>query len=407
MTIIVDTCSLQSENSPVIFETPKLRSFSPPMSPTYTIRESEDSCYDNASTFITPRGVIGQALPMTPPNPMTTAGMFNVHSRKPSIGKLKNRARKSEEEKRNTSVSMFTGMSPKQSNVQTPKSPEKEKEEQPAPKKKAEDRKKKEQDRNSGAHENKARSKHFKSTVSRFARALIRVLSAGAIQSSKEGKNPEKPKRGTSEKPRRTITMEAIENNPGKIQPNARIYRMPAEPRTASISRRRGIPPPPPVVTPPTLPSVQTRRGFDKIAIIPPELSFINAEPRRSKSLSHLKLTSTIISAKTTSSTIPSPVGSIKRLRRSKSFTPIRNSNKLSVISPPIPPRRPSLELGTNAQYKSLSMDKAAIQEIFSDMDAATLGPGTRSRSGTGDTSSTDVSLSPTLVSFDVNHAFP
>lgn len=397
MTVIVDTCSLQAENSPVIFETPKLRSLSPPVSPAFTIRESEDSCYDSASTFIAPRGVIGQAVPMMPPpHPMTTAGMFNVHNRKPSMGRLKNWAQKNEEEKRNTSVSMFTGMNSKQPNAQISKPLQKEKEEQFTLRKSVE---RKEQEHGAGTLGDKQKSKHFKSTISRFARALLRVLSAGTIQSSsKEGKkDSEKPKRGKSEKPRRTITMEAIENNPGKPQSNFRIHRLPSESRGVSISRRRGIPSLPPVV-PPAIPSTQTHHEVSKVSMIPSELAFINAEPRRSKSLSYLRPT------KAASSTTPSPAGSIKRRPRSRSFTSI--NNKLSVISPPIPPRRSSLELGTNAQYKCLSMDKAAIQEVFNDMDGATLGSGTRSRSGTGDTASTSVSLSPTLVSIDVSHTF-
>lgn len=402
MTIIVDTYSLQAENSPILFEAPVCRTFSPPMSPTYTIRESEDSCYETASTFITPRGgIIGQAVPMKPPNPMTTAGIFNVQHRKPSMGRLRNWSQqKGEEERRNNSASMFTGMSSRQQNAQASRAYEKEREreDESMASKRAKEWEKQQQQRNPGALDNKQKSKNFKSTVTRFAKAVLCVLSAGTIQpSSKEGsKVSEKPKR-VPEKPRRTITMEAIENNPAKAQPNVRIHRIPAERRGSSIPRRRGIPPLSPVVTP-ALPTAPNSISLDKTLTIPSARAPV---PRRSKSLSHLKLPTTLTGD--TLSSAPSPPSSTKSRSRSKSFCTTRRSSKISVISPPIPPRRPSLDLGINAQYKCLSMDKAAIQEMFNDLDGATLGSGTRSRSGTGDTSSTAVPASPSFVALDVS----
>jgi hypothetical protein len=394
MTIIVDTCSLLADNSPVISEASKSRSFPPPASPAYTVRESEDSCYDNVgSTFITPRGVIGQAVPMMPPNTTATAGIFNVHNRNPSMGRLKHRAHENEE-RGSASVGMFTGMWSKQPNTQISDSSQRRKEEQSTFDKGIE---KSEQEHGAGTLGNKQKSKHLRTTVSRFARALLRILSVGTIQiSSKGNKDSEKPKRGVLEKTRRTITMETIENNPAKNQSNFH-HRIPSKHQKVSISSRRGIPSLPPVVPP----LVRTNHEIEHIVAIPSEPTIIKTEPRRSRSLPHLKLPSIIAFPKATlSSSAPSPAGSIKRRPRSKSFTFIRNSSKLSVISPPIPPR-PSLELGTNAQYKILSMDKATIQEMLNDMDGVTLGSKTRSRRGTVDTVSTPISLSPTLVSVD------
>lgn len=408
MTIIVDTCSLQAENSPAVFQTPKLRSFSPPMSPTYTIRESEDSCYDSASTYITPRGMARKALPMPPPT-MKTADRGLL------TGRLEIRTQSGKEEENKVSLGdMSTGVSPE-------RPWEREREKQSIADKRAEDWEKKEQKRSPDPINNKPKSKHLRSAVSRFTRAVIYVLSAGTIQSSsKEGnKRPEKQNREVpvAETPRRTITMEAIENNNSRA--DVYIHRTLSARRKVPISGRRGISPLPPVALPAILP-VRNRHDFDKVTIIPPELAFISAESQRSKSLSHVRFPSPVAlevnllsapspvvptkrgSRSQSFSSAPSPVVPTKRGSRSQSFSSARNSRKLSVGSSP---RRPSLEVGMNIQYQSLNADKIAFQEVFDDLDGATLAMGTRSRSGTGNTAFTNVSFSPTLISLDVRHA--
>lgn len=409
MTIIVDTCSLQAENSPAVFQTPKLRSFSPPMSPTYTIRESEDSCYDSASTYITPRGMTRKALPIPPPTIKTAdRGLLT--------GRLEIRTQNREEDKQVGLGNMSTSVSPG-------RPWEREREKQSIADKRAEDWEKKEQKRSPNPINNKTKSKHLRSAVSRFTRAVIFVLSAGTIQPSpKEGnKRPEKPTREVpvAETPRRTITMEAIENNSSRA--DVYIHRTLSARRKVSISGRRGISPLPPVALPAILP-IRNRHDFDKVMIIPPELAFIRpeSESQRSKSLSHVRFPSPVAlevnllsapspvvptkrgSRSQSFSSAPSPVVSTRRGSRSQSFSSARNSRKLSVGSPP---RRPSLEVGMNIQYQSLNADGIALQEVFDDMDGATLAMGTRSRSGTGNTAFTSVSFSPTLVSLDVRHA--
>ncbi|KAH0604249.1 uncharacterized protein H6S33_006626 [Morchella sextelata] len=354
MTIIVDTCSLQAENSPVTFKfepLPAFRHSSPPASPAFTSRMSEDSClYDSASTYMGQLGVIiGQAVPMPP----TPVGTPNVHGRRTSRDMIKEWSKKvDEEEKRDASVEMFSGLSSGHSSKPS------EKEQTTSTEKPVQ-------------QENAPKPKSFKSSISRFARAVLCVLTYS--KDSPHSKSSDKRKRAPtpSDKPRRTITMDAIEKQPPKSQFNTRVYHIPSERRTASISRRRGIPSLAPVATP-AITTTPTRN---------------RAEVRRSKSLSHLKLPSFSSTRATTSSPLPTPTPSIKFRPRSRSFTSTRNSSKLSIISPPIPPRRPSLELGTNAQYKSLALDKAQITEMFKELDGETLAG--RSRSGTGDTSST------------------
>lgn len=383
MTIIVDTCSLQAENSPAIFHSPKPRSFSPPLSPTYTIRESEDSCDDNGRTYITPRGMVRKAVPAPAPMPMPMPPKpVAIADRGLLMGRLENRTQEVEEEERKkNSVDMFTGVSPEGSWGR-------ERERQSTADKREKDSEKKGKKRNVDAR-NRQKSKYLKS-ISRFARAVLYVLSAGTIQpsSKEEDKRPEKPKR-VIEKPRRTITMEAIENN---SRSNILTPRTLSERRTVPISGRRGISPLPHVV----LPAIHLPRNhhdFNQIAMIPPELAFIRAEPRRSKSLSHVRFPSPIATS------APSPVVPTRRGLRSKSLSSARNNSILSVISPL---SRPSLDLGTNAEYKGLRTNKTAIQEVFSDMDGDTLGA--RSRSGTGDTAFTNVSSTPTLCSLDVRY---
>lgn len=392
MTIIVDTCSLQAENSPAIFQTPKLRSYSPPMSPTYTIRESEDSCYDDAGAYITPRGMAKKALPV-PPRAVVSADRG---------GRLEARTQNDEEEEREiNSGDIFTGTNPGGFW-------EREREKQLAADKRMDEWEKK-----SGA--DRSKSRHLKSTISRFARAILYVLSAGTIQppSKEVNKRSEKPKRGTPGTPQRTITMEAIRSNNSRA--NVPVSRALSVRRTVPISGRRGISPLPPVVLP-AISLARNRHDLDETAMIPPELAFISTESRHSRSLPHVKFPSPIAteafllsapspvistergSRSQSFSSAPSPVIPTKRGSRSQSFSSPRNSRKLSIGSP----RRPSLDSGSNAQYQSLNTGGTAIREVFDDLDGVTLG--TRSRSGTGNTAFTNVSFTPTLVSLDVRH---
>lgn len=387
MTIIVDTCSLQAENSPAMFPTPNLHSFSPPMSPTYTIRESEDSCYDNASTYITPRGMARKPLPI-PPSTTDHGG----------------RTRDSEEERREiNSGDIFADANPE-------RSWEREREKQLAADKRIECERKCGTDR--------SKSKHLKSAISRFARTILYVLSAGTIQPppKESNKRPEKAKRRTPETPRRTIIMEAIGNNNSRA--SLPVHRALSVRRTVPISGRRGISPLPPVVLP-AISLARDHNNTNQPAIIPPELAFVDAGSQHSKSLPHIKFPSPIateafllsapspiIPTKRNSrsqsfSSAPSPVVPTNRGSRSQSFSSTRNGRKLSIGSP----RRSSLEPGTNVQYQSLGTDGTAVQEVFDDLDGATLG--TRSRSGTGNTAFTNVSFSSTLISLDVCHTEP
>lgn len=264
----------------------------------------------------------------------------------------------------------------------------------------------------------RSKSKHLKSTISRCARAILYILSAGTIQPPPKevNKRPEKAKRRTPETPRRTIIMEAIGNNNSRVALPA--HRAFSVRRTVPISRRRGISPLPPVVLP-AISLVRNHQNPDQTTMIPPELAFISAEPQRSKSLSHIKFPSPIAteafllsapspvvptkrgSRSQSFSSAPSPVVPTNRGSRSQSFSSTRNGRKLSIGSP----RRPSLEPGMNAQYQSLGTSGTAIQEVFDDLDGATLG--TRSRSGTGNTAFTSVSFSSTLISLDVRHTEP
>lgn len=363
MTIIVDTGSLQAEDSPVTFEfeqpPPAFRSDSPPASPAFTnTRISEDSCaYDSASTYMGQMGAtIGQAVPMPP----TPVGTPNIYARRTSRDMIKEWSEKvDEEEKKGTSVEMFAGP-----DLEHPSKPSEK--EQPTS---AEE---------PITQESTSKSRSFKSSVSRFARAVLCVLTYS--KDSPNSKSSDKRKRAPtpSDKPRRTTTgTNSTGKQPPKTQFTTRVYHIPSERRAASISRRRGIPSLTPVSTPPVTTGTRNR-----------------ADVRRSKSLSHLKLPSFSSTRATTSSPLPTPTPSIKFRPRSKSFTSTRNSSKLSVVAPPVPPRRPSLELGTNAQYKSLTLDKATITEMFKELDGETLAG--RSRSGTGATSSTLAVSTPT-----------
>lgn len=337
-----------------------------------------------------------KALPMPPATAKTADRGIT--------GRLDIRTRNGEEGKKITFSDMSTGVS-----QEVPWEWEREK--QSTANKRAEGWEKREQKRNADAINNKSKSKHLKSSISRFARAILYVLSAGTIQSSSKevNKRPEKPnsKRAVpaAETPRRTIIMEAIENNNSRT--DIFIHQTLPTRRTAPISGRRGISPLPPVVLPAVLPT-RNRHDFDKVMIIPPELAFINAESRRSKSLSHVRFPSPVAREATISSapspvvpthrgsrsqsfsSAPSPVVPTKHRSRSQSFS-ARNSRKFSVA---LLPRRPSL-----------GADEATTQDIFDDLDGATLAMGTRSRSGTGNTAFTSVSFSPTLISLDVRNA--
>lgn len=364
------------------------------MSPTYTIRESEDSCYDSASTCITPRGMTRKALPMPPATAKTADRGIT--------GRLEVRTRDGGEGKKITFDDMSTCVG-----QEVPWEWEREK--QSTANKRAECWEKREQKRNADAINNKSKSKHLKSSISRFARAILYVLSAGTIQSSSKevNKRPEKPnpKRAvpTAETPRRTIIMEAIENNNSRT--DMFVHRTLSTCRTVPISGRRGISPLPPVVLPAVLPT-RNRHDFGKVMIIPPELAFINAESRRSKSLSHVRFPSPV-ALEATMSSAPSPVVPTRRGSCSQSFS--------SALSPVVPTKRRSrsqsfstrnsrkLSVGLLPRRPSLGADEATTQDIFDDLDGTTVG--TRSRSGTGNTAFTSVSLSPTLISLDVCNA--
>lgn len=318
-------------------------------------------------------------------------------------GRPETRTRDSEEERREiNSGDVFAGANPE-------RSWEREREKQLAADKRIEGERKSGTDR--------SKSKHLKSTISRFARAILYVLSAGTIQPPPKevNKRPEKAKRGTSGTPRRTIIMEAIGNNNSRAA--LPVRRALSVRRTVPISGRRGISPLPPVVLP-TISLARNHHNPDQTAMIPPELAFISAGSQHSMSLSHIKFPSPIateaflLSAPSpiiptkrnlrsqSFSSAPSPVVPTNRGSRSQSFSSTRNGRKLSIGSP----RRPSLEPGTNV-HQSLITGGTAIQEVFDDLDGATLG--TRSRSGTGNTAFTNVSFSSTLFSLDVRHTEP
>ncbi|KAL7274756.1 hypothetical protein RUND412_002328 [Rhizina undulata] len=456
MTIIVDTCSFQAENSPVIFETPPLPASQSPMNsprdkgkrvvpwgvPDWSAleRESEDSCYD-AAHIMYPCGVLGQALPMVPimPPPPRRAAISAAKSK--AMEAWEGWAMDGNGEKRYTSLSMFAGKGSQRPHTSTGLEKDKDVEREVGSDVYVTEH------RSSEIPKSEKKVKEKRSgKFARMARAVLFVLS-GTFTSSPSAS---KPKRRSSvakktPPPSRTVRMEAIENNSAKLKQSS-LRRSVSEHhrQRPSISKRRGLQTPPPVIPtkclltatnttatgmttatttasgisvedfPPTptknsLP-VRRKSEFDarrskSISYHPPSIKFEPAQDFHSKD-------KPITPAAEMHPIAPAPTSSIPQtIRESRRRSKSLSANKQT--SPPIPPRRPSLELGVNAQYKTLKMDKTEllqelVKELHVDSDRSTLASSRRSRSGTGDTSGTgETSLTVDSAAVTPNKPLP